>query len=314
MTLLSVQRLNVRFPTGEGIVHASRDVSFTMEPGEVLGLVGETGSGKSVIGQAIIRLLPTSAKITGDIFFDGQELSRLPDQRMHALRGRVISLVPQNPSGSLDPLVKNGMQIGEIFIERGVKKNTVWEKACDLLVAVGLIPADQIAREYPHELSGGMRQRLTTSIAIAENSRLIIADEPTKGLDYHARETTARVLSDIKKRDNASLLLITHDLYLAERLCDRIAVLYAGEIIEIGPAPQVFSNPRHPYTQALIRAMPKNGLVPLPGQSPSLMAIPEGCCFTDRCSCHSEICSRNHPALVQESLNGGVRCHHPCSI
>lgn len=313
MTLLSVQRLNVRFPTGEGTVHASRDVSFSMEPGEVLGLVGETGSGKSVIGQAIIRLLPTSAKISGDIFFDGQELSRLPDQRMHALRGRVISLVPQNPSGSLDPLVKNGMQIGEIFIERGVKKNTAWEKACDLLIAVGLIPAGQIAREYPHELSGGMRQRLTTSIAIAEHSRLIIADEPTKGLDYHARETTARVLSDIKKRDNASLLLITHDLYLAERLCDRIAVLYAGEIIEIGPAPQVFSNPRHPYTQALIRAMPKNGLVPLPGQSPSLMAIPEGCCFTDRCSCHSEICSRNHPALVQESLNGGVRCHHPCS-
>lgn len=313
MTLLSVQGLNVRFPTGEGTVHASRDVTFSMEPGEVLGLVGETGSGKSVIGQAIIRLLPTSAKITGNIFFDGQELSRLPDQRMHALRGRVISLVPQNPSGSLDPLVKNGMQIGEIFIERGMKKNTAWAKACDLLVAVGLNPAGQIAGEYPHQLSGGMQQRLTTSIAIAEHSRLIIADEPTKGLDYHARATTARVLSEIRIRENASLLLITHDLYLAEHICDWIAVLYAGEIVEIGPARQIFTNPRHPYTQALIRAMPKNGLVPLDGQSPSLMALPEGCSFMERCMVCSGRCGREHPDLVQEDLNGGVRCHHPFS-
>jgi len=314
MTLLSVQDLNVRFPSGEGTVHASRDVSFSMEPGEVLGLVGETGSGKSVIGQAIIRLLPTSAQITGKIRFDGQELTSLPDHTMHALRGRSISLVPQNPSGSLDPLVRNGMQIAEIFIERGTVKNTAWEKACALLVAVGLIPSDQIAKEYPHELSGGMRQRLTTSIAIAEHSRLIIADEPTKGLDYHARATTAQVLSDIRTRENASLLLITHDLYLAEHLCDWIAVLYAGEIVEIGPAHQIFTQPRHPYTQALIKAMPKNGLVPLDGQSPSLMAIPKGCCFADRCSCHSEICSKEHPGLIQGSLNGGVRCHHPfCS-
>jgi len=313
MTLLTVQDLNVHFPTGEGTVHASRDISFSMEPGEVLGLVGETGSGKSVIGQAIIRLLPTSAQITGEIRFDGQELTTLPDHTMHALRGRSISLVPQNPSGSLDPLIRNGMQIAEIFIERGATKNTAWDKARDLLVAVGLIPSDQIAKEYPHELSGGMRQRLTTSIAIAEHSRLIIADEPTKGLDYHARATTARVLSNIRTRENASLLLITHDLYLAEHLCDWIAVLYAGEIIEIGPAHQIFTQPRHPYTKALIRAMPKNGLVPLDGQSPSLMAIPEGCCFADRCSCHSEICSKEHPDLKQESLNGGVRCHHPFS-
>lgn len=314
MTLLTVQDLNVHFPTGEGTVHASRDVSFSMESGEVLGLVGETGSGKSVIGQAIIRLLPTSAQITGKIRFDGQELTTLPDNSMHALRGRSISLVPQNPSGSLDPLLRNGSQIDEIFVERGMERKTAWEKACNLLVAVGLIPSEQIAKEYPHELSGGMRQRLTTSIAIAENSRLIIADEPTKGLDCHARATTARVLSDIKTRDNASLLLITHDLYLAEHICDWIAVLYAGEIIEIGPAHQIFTQPRHPYTKALIGAMPKNGLVPLDGQSPSLMAIPNGCCFSDRCSCHSEICNKEHPDLLQESLNGGVRCHHPfCS-
>jgi len=313
MTLLSVRDLNVRFPTGEGTVHASRDVSLSMESGEVLGLVGETGSGKSVIGQAIMRLLPTSAKIDGTILFEGNELTTLPDHLMHALRGRFISLVPQNPSGSLDPLVRNGMQIGEIFIERGIVKKAAWEKVCTLLDAVGLLPAEQIAQGYPHELSGGMRQRLTTSIAIAEHSRLIIADEPTKGLDYHARETTARVLSEIKKRDNASLLIITHDLYLAECICDRIAVLYAGEIVEIGPSQQIFAYPRHPYTQALIRAIPKNGLVPLDGQSPSLMALPEGCSFADRCSCHSEICTKEHPDLIQKSIEGGVRCHHPFS-
>lgn len=313
MTLLTIQDLNVRFPTGEGTVHASRDVSFSMEPGEVLGLVGETGSGKSVIGQAIIRLLPSSARITGEIMFDGQELTTLPDHTMHSLRGRSISLVPQNPSGSLDPLVRNGMQIAEIFVERGTIKNAAMEKARDLLVTVGLIPAEQIAKEFPHELSGGMRQRLTTSIAIAEHSRLIIADEPTKGLDYHARATTARVLSEIRTRENAALLLITHDLYLAERICDRIAVLYAGEIVEIGPARQIFTSPRHPYTRALIRAVPKNGLVPLAGQSPSLMSLPEGCSFMERCAVCSERCSREHPNLVNEIIGGDVRCHHPFS-
>jgi len=307
MTLLTVQDLNVTFQTPEGIVRASRDISFSLNSGEVLGLVGETGSGKSVIGQAIIRLLPSSARVSGDIVFDGQELTTLPDHAMHALRGRAISLVPQNPSGSLDPLARNGMQIVEIFIERGLKQNRAWKKGIDLLVAVGLIPPEKIANHYPHELSGGMRQRLTTSIAIAEHSRLIIADEPTKGLDYHARETTARVLSGIHNEEKAALLLITHDLYLAEHLCDRIAVLYAGEIIEIGAARQIFQNP----TRALINAIPKNGLVPLNGQSPSLMALPGGCTFEDRCVCHSKQCSTDHPDLVQKKPDGGVRCHHP---
>lgn len=308
MTLLAVRNLNVRFPTGEGTVHASRNVSFTLDSGEVLGLVGETGSGKSVIGQAIIRLLPGSARISGGIVFDGRELSSLQEHAMHTLRGRSISLVPQNPSGSLDPLLRNGSQIAEIFQERGVAHRAAWNKSYRLLAAVGLVPAEQVARQFPHELSGGMRQRLTTTIATAEHSRLIIADEPTKGLDYRARETTAGVLSAIRTREKAGLLLITHDLFLAEQLCDRIAVLYAGEIVEIGPTRQIFDSPRHPYTQALIRAIPKNGLVPLAGQSPSLMALPDGCSFSDRCPCCSDRCCREHP-----EIDGGVRCHHPFS-
>ena len=185
-------------------------------------------------------------------------------------------------------------------------------KATDLLTAVGLIPASEIATEYPHQLSGGMRQRLTTSISIAEHPRLIIADEPTKGLDFRAREITAKVLSDIRTKEKASLLLITHDLFLAQQLCDRIAVVYAGEIVEIAPANRIFTQPVHPYTRALIQAIPKNGLVPLAGQSPSLMDLPEGCSFVQRCPYRSDECHTIHPDLVN-SMNGGVRCHHPFS-
>lgn len=313
MTLLSVRDLNVRFPTRDGMVHASRDISFSLDPGEVVGLVGETGSGKSVIGQAIIRLLPPGTQVSGEVVFDGRELTALPDGSLHELRGCSISLVPQNPSGSLDPLVRNGMQISEIFTERGMEKKSAGQKAQKLLAAVGLVPAERIAQEYPHELSGGMRQRLTTCIAVAEHSRLIIADEPTKGLDYRARETTAQLLREIRDREKAALLLITHDLYLAEHLCDRIAVLYAGEIVEIGLAEQIFCHPRHPYTRALIRAMPKNGLVPLTGQSPSLMAIPDGCAFQNRCSSGSGRCCIERPGLVCNDREGGVRCYHPSS-
>ena len=313
MTLLDVQDLNVWFPAGDGMVHASRDVSFSLDAGEVLGLVGETGSGKSVIGQAVIRLLPSNAEVTGNITFDGSELTVLSEHAMHALRGRSISLVPQNPSGSLDPITRNGNQIAEIFTGIGRKKRKAWMKANDLLATVGLIPTQEIANEYPHQLSGGMRQRLTTSIAIAQHPRLIIADEPTKGLDFKARETTARVLSDIRTREQASLLLITHDLFLAQLLCMRIAVVYAGEIIEIAPANSIFTQPHHPYTQALIQAIPKNGLVPLAGQSPSLMDLPQGCSFVDRCTFCSDVCRMEHPDLVKDSMNGGVRCHHPFS-
>jgi len=313
MTLLEVQDLNVRFPTGDGIVHASRDVSFSLDTGEALGLVGETGSGKSVIGQAVIRLLPSNAEITGMITFDGKGLTTLTENAMHALRGRSISLVPQNPSGALDPVTRNGDQISEIFISSGRKKSEIWIKVHELLSSVGLVPADQIADEYPHQLSGGMRQRLTTSIAVAENPHLIIADEPTKGLDFRAREMTARVLANIQNKKHSSLLLITHDLDLAEQLCKRIAVIYAGEIVEIAQAEQIFSAPRHPYTKALIQAIPKNGLVPIAGQSPSLMDLPCGCSFADRCEYCSDLCFADHPNLVSEDLYGGVRCHHPFS-
>lgn len=313
MTLLDVQDLNVRFPTSQGAVHASRDISFHLEPGEVLGLVGETGSGKSVIGQAIIRLLPSGTRVSGRILYDGQDLATIPEAAVHALRGRSISLIPQNPAGALNPVMANGRQIAEVFTSLGASGATARERARRLLAAVGLVPVERIEREYPHQLSGGMRQRLTTSIALCGKPRVIIADEPTKGLDYGARETTARLLRAVRTMGQTALLLITHDLFLTESICDRIAVLYAGEIVEIGPTAPLFEAPRHPYTRALIQAIPRNGLVPLPGQSPSLTALPKGCAFEDRCSARSERCGREHPLLTQELSTGGVRCHHPLS-
>ncbi|WP_319579750.1 ABC transporter ATP-binding protein [uncultured Methanospirillum sp.] len=313
MTLLDVQDLNVRFPTGEGIIHASRDVSFSLNTSEVLGLVGETGSGKSIIGQAVIRLLPSTAEITGDISFDGKNLNTLSDAAMHSLRGSSISLVPQNPSGALDPVTRNGDQISEIVSGIYKKRDEIVNRVHALLSSVGLVPAVRIADEFPHQLSGGMRQRLTTSIAITENPRLIIADEPTKGLDFRAREKTVTVLTDIQKKNQSSLLLITHDLDLAEQICSRIAVVYAGEIVEIGPVSRIFAEPRHPYTRALIQAIPKNGLIPIPGQSPSLLNLPAGCSFADRCEYCADICRLTHPEFVNGTMNGGVRCHHPFS-
>jgi len=313
MTLLDVQDLNVRFSTGEGIIHASRDVSFSLDTGEVLGLVGETGSGKSIIGQAVIRLLPSTAEITGDISFDGKNLNTLSEAAMHSLRGSSISLIPQNPSGALDPVTRNGDQISEIVTSRFKKRSDIVNRVHALLSSVGLVPAVRIADEFPHQLSGGMRQRLTTSIAITENPRLIIADEPTKGLDFRAREMTATVLADIQKQNQSSLLLITHDLDLAEQLCARIAVVYAGEIVEISPVSRIFAEPRHPYTRALIQAIPKNGLIPIPGQSPSLLDLPAGCSFADRCEYCADVCRLTHPEFVFGTMNGGVRCHHPFS-
>ncbi|HWQ63033.1 MAG TPA: ABC transporter ATP-binding protein [Methanospirillum sp.] len=313
MTLLDVQGLNVRFPTGDGEVHASRDVSFSLDTGEVLGLVGETGSGKSVIGQAVIKILPSNAEVTGEITFDGKNLNSLSDKAMHHLRGRSISLVPQNPSGSLDPVTRNGEQISEVVGDHCKNRNEIVTRVHALLSSVGLVPAARIAEEFPHQLSGGMRQRLTTSIAVSEKPRLIIADEPTKGLDFRARAMTATVLSDVQKQNECSLLLITHDLDLAEMLCARIAVIYAGEIVEIAPVSRIFSSPRHPYTRALIQAIPKNGLIPIAGQSPSLLDLPAGCSFADRCEYCSDVCRMKHPDLLNESIIGGVRCHHPFS-
>jgi peptide/nickel transport system ATP-binding protein len=313
MTLLDIQDLNVRFPTSGGTVHASRDVSFGLEPGEMLGLVGESGCGKSVIGQAILRLLPPGARVSGRVVYDGREITALSEAAVHALRGRAISLIPQNPAGALDPVMSNGAQIAEVFTSLGTSGSSARELSRRLLASVGLEPVDRIARAYPHQLSGGMRQRLTTSIALGGAPKLIIADEPTKGLDYAARETTARLLREALAREETALLLITHDLHLAEAICDRIAVMYAGEVVEIGPTSRLFNAPRHPYTHGLIRAIPRNGLVPLPGQSPSLEAVPEGCAFADRCDVASGRCYDLHPSLDQTG-SGGARCHHPLSL
>jgi peptide/nickel transport system ATP-binding protein len=300
----------VTFPTSRGDVQAVRDVHFSIQPGETVGIIGESGSGKSVIGTSILRLLPDSARIRGKIQYLDTDIYALPQEIMHTMRGSQISLIPQNPGAALDPLLTNGLQIAEVFQQNGLSKTDSWERAV-LTLKKFLFPNPSInALQYPHQFSGGMRQRVVTGISLAGGPQLLIADEPTKGLDQMTRDNSYQIFSQITSDKKTSLLLITHDLDLAEKLCDRVMVMYSGEIVEIGnTGEEIFTHPQHPYTIGLMKARPRNGLVPLPGHSPNLADLPVGCHFQDRCPYCQDICQKLHPEL---SLFHGrlVRCHH----
>lgn len=308
MSLLEVSGLNVEFPTQEGSVHASGDVSFSLAGGEVVGLIGESGSGKSVIGLSILRLLPPSARVDGEIVFRGTDLLSMPEKDLARIRGREIALLPQNPALSLNPLMQNGKQVAEVYEQTGDDQKTVRTKTLEILRAFSFHDPAGICSAYPHTLSGGMQQRLAASIALSYRPSLLIADEPTKGLDRDVREKTIELFERIKNEFGTAILLITHDLDLAERLCARVVVMYAGEIVETGPTEGVFEKPIHPYTRGLLRARPKNGLIPLQGTSPSLSALPPGCRFAGRCDRADEICSGKHPALSEYSPGRWARC------
>lgn len=310
MSLLEVSGLNVVFPTREGSVHASSDISFSLAKGEVVGLIGESGSGKSVIGLSILRLLPPSTLVDGEILFRGTDLLGMPERELARIRGREIALLPQNPALSLNPLMQNGRQVAEVYEQKGDDQKTARTKTLEILRAFSFHDPAEIYSTYPHTLSGGMQQRLVASIALSYRPSLLIADEPTKGLDSDIREKTIDLFERIEKEFGTAILLITHDLDLAERLCTRVVVLYAGEIVETGPTEEVFENPLHPYTQGLLRARPKNGLIPLPGVSPSLSALPPGCRFARRCDCAYDTCSGKHPALSECEPGRWARCHH----
>ena len=309
MNLLEVSNLNVKFHTKQGIVQAVRDVSFSIKKGEIFGIVGESGSGKSVIGSAILHILPHSAKISGSIRYIGKEVSHLSHDELRKIRGREIALVPQNPGSSLNPLLTNGWQIDEVYIHQGMTTSDAKRKTRTILQNLLFKDPERVANQYPHQISGGMQQRVVTAIGTAEEPSLIVADEPTKGLDQETRKTSRKLFRTITTDHHTSLLLITHDLDLAEELCDRIAVMYAGEFLETGKGTEVLTNPKHPYTYGLMKARPGNGLVPLEGYSPDLTRLPTGCHFQSRCSEQSETCLFTHPSMhvFQERE---VRCHH----
>jgi peptide/nickel transport system ATP-binding protein len=308
LNLLEIGDLSVYFPTGEGRVKAVSHVSFDIKEGETFGLIGESGSGKSVIGLAILRLLPVSAEISGTALFQGQDIFSLKPSGLRKIRGKHIALIPQNPAGSLNPVLKNRIQIEEIYEERGVGKKEGMKKSLELMKRLLLENAEKLCNLFPHQLSGGMRQRLIASISLSFEPELLIADEPTKGLDPEARTGAADLFTKIKREYGKTMLLITHDLDLAFEICDRIAVMYAGEIVELDEASKVLGKPMHPYTKGLIGAHPRNGLVPLRGQSPSRIMLPEGCFFHERCGYSGTECSRVHPEI--KNHNGGlIRCH-----
>jgi oligopeptide/dipeptide ABC transporter ATP-binding protein len=305
--VLDVDDLHVRFPTEDGVVHAVRGVSFSLRPGEVLGIVGESGSGKSVTSLAVMGLLPGSANITGSVRFRGRELLGLKDGEMSAVRGKSVAMVFQDPMTSLDPVYKIGNQIAETVRQhdKSISRAGARARAVDLLKLVGIPNAADRVDAYPHEFSGGMRQRVVIAIAIANQPEVIIADEPTTALDVTVQAQVLEVLKTAQDETGAATVLITHDLGVVAGMVDRVLVMYAGRAVEKGTVDDVFYRPKMPYSIGLLGSMPridtgdKQRLTPIKGSPPSLINPPPGCPFGPRCPLHYSKCDEQEPDLYQ---------------
>lgn len=309
--LLRVSRLQVHFPLPEGPVRAVNGVDLELDYGEALGLVGETGSGKTVLGLALVRLLPAEALVSGEILYRGRDILPLTEEEMRLLRGREIAVIFQNPSTALNPTLTVGEQIAEALqAHRRMKKPEAWRKAREILESTG-VPGPRV-RSYPHELSGGMKQRAMIAIGLACAPRLLVADEPTRGLDLIVQRDIVNLLGSVTKRASRarSLLLITHDLAVAAELTDRLAVMYAGVIVECGPTREMLRQPRHPYTRGLLRSHPSNGLLPIEGCGPALGDLPPGCSFHPRCGEADDRCCQEVPPVYRVDKRHYVRCFH----
>lgn len=308
MNLLTVQDLTTVFHTQEGEIRACDHISLKIDRQKSLGIIGETGCGKSVLGMSILQLLPRNVSINGEIIYRDQDLLTLSADHLQKLRGKEIALLPQSPSTSLNPVTQIGRQIAEgVQYHRGIKQGAARQQALEMLHYLHLPFPEKIYQQYPHQLSGGMKQRILAAISIAGQPSLLIADEPTKGLDAILRAQVVELIQQLIEETGASLLLITHDLKVAACLCDDIAVMYAGQIVEQGPARQILEQPQHCYTQGLLASLPEKGLHPIPGSSPSLLNREIGCRFYQRCPEKKEACCRNQVPL--RNVNGTyVRC------
>ena len=302
--LLEVRHLKVEFPTRRGTLRALDDISFDIAPGEILGVVGESGAGKSLTGAAIIGLLDPPGRICGgEIRFDGRRIDDLPYEQMRAIRGRHIGAIFQDPLTSLNPLFTIGRQLTEtIRTHLPVTEAQARERAIRLLEETGIQAAEQRIDQYPHQFSGGMRQRVVIALALAAEPKLIVADEPTTALDVSIQAQIIALLKRLCKDHGAAVMLVTHDMGVIAETCDRVAVLYAGRVAEIGPVADVIHNPAHPYTMGLMGSIPamdedREQLLQIDGAMPRLNAIPTGCAFNPRCPVAIEHCRVERPDL-----------------
>ena len=310
MSLLQVKNLVVEFPSRHGTLRALDDISFDIAPGEILGVVGESGAGKSLTGAAIIGLLePPGVVASGQILLEGQRIDHLSADQMRHIRGRKIGAIFQDPLTSLNPLYTIGRQLTEtILAHLPVSPKEARQRAIDLLKDTGISAAEERIDHYPHQFSGGMRQRVVIALALAAEPQLIVADEPTTALDVSIQAQIISLLKKVCKDRGAAVMLITHDMGVIAETCDRVAVLYAGRVAEIGPVHDVINQPAHPYTAGLMASIPdmdsdRERLNQIDGAMPRLNAIPSGCAFNPRCPKAFDRCRQERPELVQAGAN-----------
>ena len=316
--LLSVQGLHVAFPAdGGAIARAVDGVSFTIAHGETVCLVGESGCGKSVTALSLLRLVPPPGRIEpgSAIRFDSLDLLALPANELRAIRGNRMAMIFQEPMTALNPVLTVGDQIAEVVrVHTAATRKQAWERAVAMLSQVGIADPAVRAKQYPHELSGGMRQRVMIAMALVLEPQLVIADEPTTALDVTIQAQILELLRDMRSRSGMALLLITHDLGVVAEMASRVVVMYAGQVVEEAPVNSLFANPAHPYTEGLLAAVPRLGeeqdrLTTIPGTVPAPTDWPTGCRFRERCAYAFERCVKEEPALVQVASAHRARCH-----
>ncbi|MDG6902686.1 MAG: ABC transporter ATP-binding protein [Nitrososphaerota archaeon] len=314
--ILRVEDLHTYFFTEAGVVKAVDGVNFVLSAKEPLGLVGESGSGKSVTAQSILGIVPRPGKVlSGKILLEGDDLLKKKESEMQRLRGRKIGVVFQDPNSSLNPLFSIGTQLSDVIkIHFDLSKEQVYEKAVGLLKLVRISEPDARMKQYPHELSGGMRQRVAIARALAGEPQILIADEPTTNLDVTIQAQVLELLKTLQKELDMSLIMITHDMGIISEMTEKVVVLYAGRVAEVASTREIFESPKHPYTSALLRAVPRldrrQSLTSIPGNIPNLIEPPSGCRYHPRCAYMTDVCAEKIPPL--EDIAGGrkVSCHH----
>ncbi len=314
--VIDVRNLKTHIVTRWGTIKAVDDVSFTVAPGETLGLVGESGSGKSMTCLSILRLVPRPAAriVGGAVILDGEDLLEKSEREMQRIRGRRVAMILQDPMSSLNPVFSVGMQVREPLAGyHGLSGRALRSRAVDLLASVGISSPESRLAAFPHQLSGGMRQRVVGAMAIAAPPRLLIADEPTTSLDLTIQAQYLRLLEELQERYRLAMIFVTHNLGIVAKMCDRVAVMYAGRIVEAGPVEEIFRAPLHPYTRALLESVPRLGesaewLTAIEGQPPDLAVLPRGCAFAPRCPRVMDRCRAEEPPELAIAPGHSTRC------